>query len=529
LPLPAISPSRPGSNSSARPGSSPASQPGSSPASRPGTPGEIRRLVRPSSHASLHFLAPEPGSSPPSASLQRLSPDPPSLGFGSGLVAKSISEPWSTHFAPAKEVPDDVKLDEVLEDLREKVEQDENEPLEVINGNGQEPPFAVFVREAPKAVEAVPDGKHDGISQGLAKQLDFNAIGPGKEDDPFLGFVQQQEFDGGESTDEEPPAPLNPAASIACTRGTGGVKALLVSDSMLSQKFAQSARLLETLSSPAAVSGTTMKWVRGDIIGRGSLGSVFQALDQASGHIFAVKEVLINTSDDHDMKFKAALENEIKICSALKHPSIVTYLGHDTIDTYLYIYLEYMIGGSMASVLSQFGAFEESLIATYTTNLLEGLDYLHSQEPPVLHRDIKSANILMGTDSTGMELCAKLSDFGCSKRDSETLSHTVKGSILWMAPEVIKSIGYGRKADVWSFGCVIIEMGSASPPWGKLDNHMAAMYKIGMTEETPSLPSQLSAAARDFATCCLQRDPEKRPTAKELLQHDLVKSDAGSA
>ena len=69
----------------------------------------------------------------------------------------------------------------------------------------------------------------------------------------------------------------------------------------------------------------------------------------------------------------------------------MTYLGHDYIDRCLYIYMEYMIGGSMAGVLQQFGAFEEGLSAKYTKELLQGLAYLHTQEPPVLHRDIKSA------------------------------------------------------------------------------------------------------------------------------------------
>ncbi|OLQ13939.1 Mitogen-activated protein kinase kinase kinase A [Symbiodinium microadriaticum] len=208
---------------------------------------------------------------------------------------------------------------------------------------------------------------------------------------------------------------------------------------------------------------------------RGSLGNVFQALDQETGSLFAVK-VLINTSDAADLQFKHALENEIQICSALKHPSIVTYLGHDSIaaysdrDTSLYIYMEYMIGGSMSSVLHQFGAFE--------------------------------ANVLMGQSADGgavcrqiSELCAKLADFGCSKRNADTLSHTLKGSIPFMAPEVVKNVGYGRMADIWSFGCVIIEMGTAQL---KFDNQMAAMYKIGMSSETPPLPTSFSERCADF-------------------------------
>ncbi|CAE7171801.1 mkkA, partial [Symbiodinium pilosum] len=275
----------------------------------------------------------------------------------------------------------------------------------------------------------------------------------------------------------------------------------------MSEANLQASQWMGTLSSPAAIQGTNMKWVRGESLGRGTLGNVVQALDQETGQLFAVKEVLINTSDAADVQFKHALENEIKICSALKHPSIVTYLGHDSIDGCLYIYMEYMIGGSMASVLHQFGAFEESLVSKYARDMLEGLAYLHTQEPPVLHRDIKSANVLMGYGPHGGELCAKLADFGCSKRNEVTLSHTMKGSIPWMAPEVVKNVGYGRMADMWSFGCVIIEMGTAQTPWGKFDNPMAAMYKIGMSDETPPLPASFSPSCRDFTQRCLQREP----------------------
>jgi len=336
-------------------------------------------------------------------------------------------------------------------------------------------------------------------------------------------IVGRREFGDMDNSSDEETLPQYPiAGSFSCRRGVNGITKLSMSDSMLSLALEQSTMLLETMSSPSAVHGTSVKWVRGENLGRGSLGNVFQALDQGTGQLFAVKEVLINTSNDADLKFKEALENEIEICSRLKHPSIVTYLGHDYIDRCLYIYMEYMIGGSMASVLHQFGAFEESLTARYTKDLLDGLVYLHTQEPPVLHRDIKSANVLMGQSANSTELCAKLADFGCSKRSDETLSHTLKGSIPWMAPEVVKNVGYGRMADIWSFGCVVLEMGTASSPWGKFDNPMAAMYKIGMSNETPPIPEHFTDLYRSFIHRCLQRDPDERESAVNLLQHPFV-------
>lgn len=266
------------------------------------------------------------------------------------------------------------------------------------------------------------------------------------------------------------------------------------------------------MSAADAVKGSRFKWVKGEAIGRGSLGMVFKALDQLTGQAIAVKQVLLNAEEEADVKLKQSLENEINLLQDLHHPHIVSYLGHDYIDSCLYMYLEYMPGGSMAQVLQTFGAFEESLIADYTRQMLEGLVYLHTRDPPVVHRDIKGANTLVGLDGR-----VKLADFGCSKRSQETMSYTLRGSVPWMAPEVIAHTRYGRSADIWSFGCVLIEMGSAKVPWGKFDNQLAAMVKIGMSKETPPLPQNTSAACQAFIQRCVQRDPSQRPNATELL------------
>merc|ERR1719188_1507119 len=115
--------------------------------------------------------------------------------------------------------------------------------------------------------------------------------------------------------------------------------------------------------------------------------------------------------------------------------------------------------------------------------MLKGLDYLHTRRPPVVHRDIKCANILVD-----LNFSVKLADFGCSRQQDVTTSFTTIGSIPWMAPEVIQQHdGYGRKADIWSLGCTVIEMFTAEKPWGNafFDNIMYAMSHIGLSEALP--------------------------------------------
>jgi len=250
------------------------------------------------------------------------------------------------------------------------------------------------------------------------------------------------------------------------------------------------------------------------------MGLVFRALDQKTGEVIAVKEVALDTGQGGSGEaLRGALENELKIGQALRHPRIVSFLGYDFIGQSLYIYAEYMPGGSIAQVLQQFGPLGEYLMPKCTREAAEGLEYLHRQTPPILHRDIKGANLLVGLDCQ-----VKLADFGCSKLSDEdsTMANTMKGTIPWMAPEVIMRKGYGRKADIWSLGCVVVEMATAKPPWGRMDNPIAAMRKIGMSSELPPVPDSLSPAARSFVSRCLDRDKENRPSAADLLGHEFL-------
>jgi serine/threonine protein kinase len=212
----------------------------------------------------------------------------------------------------------------------------------------------------------------------------------------------------------------------------------------------------------------------------------------------------------------------LEICSGLRHPHIASYLGHEVVKGSLCIYLEYVPGGSLRSHLQDFGALAEPLRVKAAHGMLLGLDSLHTRETPVVHRDLKSSNVLVGLD-----FCAKLADFGCSKRSEHTRSFTGCGSVLWCAPEIFQdSVGFGRKADLWSFGCTVLEMATAEDPWGKgaFDNVMHAARVICMSDRTPPVPNEVPPAGRRLAALCLRRDPEERPWCRELLDLELLSS-----
>ncbi|KAJ8504707.1 hypothetical protein OPV22_005593 [Ensete ventricosum] len=262
------------------------------------------------------------------------------------------------------------------------------------------------------------------------------------------------------------------------------------------------------------------KWKKGKLIGRGTFGHVYIGFNSESGEMCAMKEVTLFMDDAKSKESAKQLGQEISLLSRLQHPNIVQYYGCEMIDDKLYIYLEYVSGGSIHKLLQEYGPLGEPAIRSYTQQILSGLAYLHAKN--TVHRDIKGANILV--DPNGR---VKLADFGMAKHiTGQSCPLSFKGSPYWMAPEVIKnSNGCNLAVDVWSLGCTVLEMVTSKPPWSQYEG-IAAMFKIGNSKELPPIPDHLSVDGKDFIGKCLQRDPSKRPTASELLQHPFVNSAA---
>ncbi|XP_059652446.1 mitogen-activated protein kinase kinase kinase NPK1 [Cornus florida] len=265
-----------------------------------------------------------------------------------------------------------------------------------------------------------------------------------------------------------------------------------------------------------------IRWRKGELIGCGAFGRVYMGMNLDSGELLAVKQVLIATNSASKEKAQAhikELEEEVKLLKNLSHPNIVRYLGTVREEESLNILLEFVPGGSISSLLGKFGSFPEAVIRTYTKQLLLGLEYLHKNG--IMHRDIKGANILV--DNKG---CIKLADFGASKQVVElaTVSgaKSMKGTPYWMAPEVILQTGHSFSADIWSVGCTVIEMATGKPPWSQQYQEVAALFHIGTTKSHPPIPEHLSVEAKDFLLKCLQKEPEVRRPANELLKHPFV-------
>ncbi|XP_064593703.1 uncharacterized protein LOC135460716 [Zonotrichia leucophrys gambelii] len=244
-----------------------------------------------------------------------------------------------------------------------------------------------------------------------------------------------------------------------------------------------------------------------------SVREKLNCLPQALEDQVAIKKINLQ-----GLRRKELTINEIRIMKRCRSPNVVKYLDSYLVGEELWLVMEYMDGGALSDIIYK-TCLSEHHIAAISRECLQGLHFLHSNR--VIHRDVKSDNILLRTDGS-----VKLTDFGLSTQLTPEQSRPclVAGTPWWMAPEVVTGQPYGPKVDIWSFGIVGIEMVEKEPPYWD-QSHTSARRLIA-TEGSPQLqqPNRFSPCLCDFLSCCLQRDEEQRWSAKELLQHQFVTS-----
>lgn len=268
------------------------------------------------------------------------------------------------------------------------------------------------------------------------------------------------------------------------------------------------------------VYGKKIEWTRGPMLGSGTTGEVYEAMDINDCKTFVVKQIhLVHSIRGVDQQKVKSVKKEIDRYKKLKHKHIVEYYGSEIIEQNIFcIYLEWVEGGSIAQMCKSYGKIHEQLCRTYTMQVLKALAYLH--ENAIVHGDLKGANVLLTIEGNQIKLCDMGSSIQFNADASVCSIASLTGSLQWMAPEAHQQ-KLSTKSDIWSLGCLVIEMVTGSNPWGNcLNGEVSAVLALQRklaNQESPEIPADVSPECQQFIRRCLHYSYRERPSAKQLL------------
>ncbi|MFS7909467.1 putative protein kinase TKL-CTR1-DRK-2 family [Helianthus anomalus] len=247
----------------------------------------------------------------------------------------------------------------------------------------------------------------------------------------------------------------------------------------------------------------------GEEVGQGLRGTVYHALLYGSDvavKIFTKQEY----SDDVILSFR----KEVCLMKRLRHPNILLFMGAVISPQYLCIVTELLPRGSLFKLLQRSTTQLDWRRRIYMAmDIARGMIYLHNCQPPIIHRNLKSSNLLVDKNWT-----LKVGDFGLSRIKHETYlkTNTRTGMPQWMAPEVLRNEQVDEKSDVYSYGVVLWEITTGKIPWENL-NSMQVIGAVGFMDKRLEIPNDVDPQWGSLIESCWSREPESRPTFKEIL------------
>jgi serine/threonine protein kinase len=252
-----------------------------------------------------------------------------------------------------------------------------------------------------------------------------------------------------------------------------------------------------------------------DVVGRGASSYVQRAVHRPSGRTLALKVISV-----YDKSKREQLIKELNALFTTQCEALVGFGGAFHHEGAISVALEWMDGGSLASVLRARGPLPERALAGVGFQILHGLAYLKRQRR--LHRDVKPSNVLLSTSDGSV----KLSDFGLAAELSNSIgmAATFVGTCKWMAPERIAHQPYGFPSDVWAAGLVLLEAATGAYPYPEARTYIEMASEI-CDSEAPSLPpaapdgsgAPWSAGLRQLLSAALRKPPAERLPADVLL------------
>nr|XP_043898785.1 serine/threonine-protein kinase 36 isoform X2 [Solea senegalensis] len=247
-----------------------------------------------------------------------------------------------------------------------------------------------------------------------------------------------------------------------------------------------------------------------ELVGEGSFGRVFKGRRGFGGQVVALKFMPKVGRSEKELR---SLKREIEIMRGLEHPNIVQLYDSFETETEVVVVTEYA-EGQLFQILEDDGKLPESQVREIACQLVSALYYLHSHR--ILHRDMKPQNILLGKSGV-----VKLCDFGFARAMSvSTLVLTsIKGTPLYMSPELVEEKPYDHTADLWSLGCILYELHTGMPPF--YTNSIFHLVQL-IVGEAVKWPDMMSDTCMSFLKGLLMKDPQKRLSWPNLLHHPFV-------
>jgi len=237
------------------------------------------------------------------------------------------------------------------------------------------------------------------------------------------------------------------------------------------------------------------------------------ATDTRTSERVAIKQIVVAKQVN-----KQVVINEIMLMKSCNHPAIVRFIDAYLLSGTLWVAMELIEGVDLTQVISAC-KLTEPQIATIIRESTAALAHLHEKE--IVHRDIKSDNIMVSRDGR-----IKLTDFGYGAQlnKEQAQRRSVVGTTYWMAPEVIKAESYDTKVDVWSLGIMAMEMYEGQPPYMEESSTMRALFLIVSKGRPPFKdPDAMSSELKDFIEVCTRMAAADRPYTKDLLNHPFLK------
>lgn len=249
-------------------------------------------------------------------------------------------------------------------------------------------------------------------------------------------------------------------------------------------------------------------------LGKGSYGTVWCGI--LNNERVALKQIDFSTLPEKKSNLlKKQIKQEVEVLKSLEDENIIKYtdLFYNKMKKEINVIMELVEGVSLTDLVLFATKLGEDVSACMVKQVLKGLSYLH--EHNLIHRDIKPDNILINANCT-----IKIIDFGTATFNAKELKRrSTVGTPWYCAPEVINTDDYNWSVDIWSLGCMMLELITGKPPYDEL-NSIQCLYK--MAESAPPVPQEITPECYDFISTCLNTNKYERPTAKKLLEHPYI-------